>query len=165
MPETGQKPFHAVIMESGGCYAQPLALAQNRSRAWAEEVGCAFSNGDPAASLACLERLPLEAVVPLSTHRGAEQYHFWQPTVVSGLMPLPASPTELLRGDASLRRSVAMIAGTNEDEGTLFLPPTGLLEDDSDAAYLAWVTGGAMQRGQGFPFLTAEVSRRGKAQG
>lgn len=163
------KSFRGVVLESGGCYAQPLPLAQNRTQAWNAEVGCAFPSSNDsdasaaaaAASLACLRRLPLEALLPASTRRGQEEYHYWQPTVVGADLdpasPLPAQPSELLAAHEALRRSVPVIAGTNEDEGTLFLPPTGLLEDDSDAAYVAWVRAGGMRRGQGFPFLTAEV--------
>lgn len=170
--EEEEKPFRGVILESGGCYAQPLALAQNRTREWSSEVGCAFdadattnsSAAAAASSLACLRRLPLEALVPASTRKGQEEYHFWRPTVVGVELdpasPLPAQPSELLAAGAALRRSVPVIAGTNEDEGTLFLPPTGLLEDDSDAAYEAWVRDDkGMRRGQGFSFLTAEVRK------
>ncbi len=154
-PDGKRKPFRALVMESGGCYAQPLSLAQERTAAWAEEVGCASSSDDPAASLACLRALPLEALVPSSSRRGQEEYHYWQPTVVGG--EGAPTPLELLAADEGLRRSMVLIVGTNEDEGTLFLPPTGLLDDDSDAAYAEWVVGGAMERGQGFPFLKDEV--------
>ena len=149
MPDS-RRYLHALVMESGGCYAQPLDLALARGQRFAEAVGC------PAEDLDCLRRLPLDALVNASTALGQATYPSWQPTV-DGATTLPASPAQLLGADARLRRRLPVIMGTNEDEGTLFLGATGLGEDDSDAAYVRWVTGGAMQAQEGFPLLTAEV--------
>lgn len=156
-----RKLLKGVIMESGACVAQPLEQALARGQEFAEATGCAIggkhrSTGEDA--LACLKSLPLDILIPTSSYYGELTYHYWQPTV-DGFSTLLASPAELLQNNSEILQTMPVLLGTNQDEGTLFLPATGLDKNDSDAAYVHWVTSGEMETDEGFPPLSREVRR------
>ena len=145
--------LRAVVLESGGCVALPLSEGLARTRAFAQAVGCPPSSPNASARpmLDCLRRRPVEALVQASTLLGQDIYHYWN-FVVDG-ETVPASPAQLM--SASGRSgNLSVLLGFNQDEGTLFVPVTGLDEDDSDEAFLDWVRTGRMELDEGLPALT-----------
>ncbi|EWM25433.1 cholinesterase precursor [Nannochloropsis gaditana] len=162
--------LQALVMESGACVALPLQEARTRTETFAAGLGCrpgpgrrSPSNGssegaDDGGLVACLTRLSLEVLIPESSERGREMYHYWAPALDGDLF-LPASPATLL--DPSVTPPLApasplnVLLGCNRDEGSVFVASTGLGgAGGTDAAYASWVRTGAMEYGQGLPPLS-----------
>jgi len=128
--------FHAAIGQSGGCTARLPSLAEGRDRALrvASAVGCS----DPATALACLRdaSVPLLLAPPLPAGSPAPRFA----PIVDGEL-LPAQPRTLFeRGEAA---DVPYLLGANADEGTLFVPASPPVPDESTLrARLAQLYGG-----------------------
>jgi para-nitrobenzyl esterase len=117
--------FHAAIMESGSCDAlifyNPTSIAKNYSQTFASSLGCSGPDVLPCMRSADLRRLQhhwpngttRESVPPLAP------LFPWGPTIRnSASVELPDIPLRLITRGKFNR--VPVIAGTNQDEGTLF---------------------------------------------
>ena len=117
--------FHAAIMESGSCDAlifySTSSVTKNYSQTFASSLGCAGPD-----MLACMRRADVRSMQhhwPNGTSRDSvpplAPLFPWGPTIRdSTSIELPDIPLRLIRRGAFNR--VPVIAGTNQDEGTLF---------------------------------------------
>ena len=118
--------FHAAIMESGSCDAlifyTPLPITKNYSQTFAASLGCSGAN-----VLMCMRNADLRALQhhwPNGSSRGffppLAPLFPWGPTIRDKTSAeLPDIPLRLIRQGAFNR--VPVIAGTNRDEGSLFV--------------------------------------------
>ena len=126
-------PFKREIMQSGGPTADPCT-ASNISAIHTAEViklvNCTSSTS--AEERACLRKLPLSAL--LSTAADFELgidsfggFDVFIPTSPSSF--IPESPSNLLMS-GSFARGIEIITGWNENDGSLFVPTTLILDSD-----------------------------------
>lgn len=123
--------FHRLVLESAPCTALPLVTAESRKAQGidlGEALGC---TGDDAQVLDCLRAAPVEEVVealPLHEHVIFGDGVGWMPTADGVVLPDP--PATFLAAGAF--RSVPLIVGSNEDEGTVFVPKKSTVRSRSD---------------------------------
>ncbi len=106
--------FDAAIIQSGPCQGQvALPLAQERSIAYARELGCA----EPQTAAECLRALPANRLRTPIWYYGIGDDQLSGP--VTGTAALPSDPvTEFGAGRAA---RVPVLMGTTRDEWTLFV--------------------------------------------
>lgn len=125
--------FSAAIDQSGPCVGPDAALptvgeATFAGNRWAETVGCGAGPNQPA----CLRRVPVDKLTggPPEVTTGVVPIP-WRPVIDGAVMP--DQPEQLLsNGRAS---HVAVLAGSNLDDGATFLPASVT----SEARYTAWL--------------------------
>ena len=117
--------FHAAVMESGSCDAlifyTPSSISKNYSRTFAASLGCTGS--DVLTCMRSADVRPMQHHWPNGTSRNSvpalAPLFPWGPTIRDlDSIELPDIPLRLIRRGAFNR--VPVIAGTNQDEGTLF---------------------------------------------
>ncbi|KAJ9605501.1 hypothetical protein H2200_010158 [Cladophialophora chaetospira] len=134
----GPALFRRAILQSGGPAGDP-GLTGNTTvvttTAVAQLAGC---TGNDSSVLSCLRQLPttslLDAVIQyenITTTNGASQDVFF-PTVDGTYVP--DAPSTLLR-TGRFHKNISIIAGWNENDGSIFVPPT-LSSSDAVQAYL-----------------------------
>jgi len=124
--------FHAAIMESGTCDSNIFFLDYGRatswSKFWAGSTGC---NSNASDLLTCLRNLNTTASVWVPKDLNSQNMSGswlpllypdmpWAPAVdqsVAGLMDVPIHVISRAEGNP-----VPLIAGTNENEGSIFMP-------------------------------------------
>jgi para-nitrobenzyl esterase len=118
--------FHAAIMESGSCdsliFYTPLSITKNYSRVFAASLGC--SGPDVLNCMRLADVQPMQHHWPNGSSRDSvpplAPLFPWGPTIRDGAsVELPDIPLRLIRQGRFNR--VPVIAGTNQDEGALFV--------------------------------------------
>ncbi|KIW63345.1 hypothetical protein, variant 2 [Phialophora macrospora] len=124
----GTAPFRRAILQSGGPAGEPGLTGNTtivNTAAVAQLAGCPGTND--SLVLACLREIPavllLNAVLQfenVTAANGTFQDSFF-PTVDSSYVP--AAPSMLLR-TGRFHKNISVIAGWNENDGSIFAPPT-----------------------------------------
>ena len=126
--EKGSAPFHRAIMQSGGPAADPGVTGNTtvvNTATVAQMAGCSGANSSQV--LTCLRQLPMRTLLDsvlkfenITSANGISQDIFF-PAVDGKYMP--AAPSTLVR-TGRFHKNVAVIAGCNENDGSIFVPPT-----------------------------------------
>jgi para-nitrobenzyl esterase len=98
--------FQKAMMQSGSCYSQKPARAEQRGTAFATAAGCT----DPATMDACLRALPVGTLLDASNGFSA--------AFVSGTLTFPEPLITAVRAGRFQR--VPLLIGSNRDEGRTF---------------------------------------------
>jgi len=114
--------FHKAISQSGGCTTlmQAKALAQTAAGGLATKLSC---SGDAAEALSCLRDKSVEEILAMGSTGFSPD--------LDGVF-MPDQPRTLF--DSGNIAKVPYLAGSNSDEGTLFVAATEVADQD---AYLA----------------------------
>lgn len=129
---TGVPPFQRAIMQSGGPTADSGTtsnISANHTSVIIQRTNCTAPTSKQ--ELSCLRSLPLGVLLnttiayELSTAQWGIDVFI--PTAPSTF--IPGSPSELLRS-GRFSRSIDIISGWNENDGSLFVPPT--LQSEAD---------------------------------
>ena len=129
--------FTSVLAESGFPQTRSLAYAEKASAEFAGLVGCNSTNATKDM-LACLRNVPLAKLLKAENAQAGNPFSSpgWSPVADGDVFP--QSPSKMLLSgnfDVSLRH---WVAGSNTDEGTLFVYPSNLFTLDA-AGYRAFV--------------------------
>ena len=119
--------FSAVLSESGFPQTRSLVYAEKASAEFAGLVGCNASGNNAADMISCLRNASLDDLLAAENKQSGNPFSSpgWSPTNDGDVFPM--SPAKaLLTGsfDSSLTQ---WIAGSNTDEGTMFVYPDFLL--------------------------------------
>lgn len=127
-------PFRRAIMQSGAATADSGTagnVSANHTAAIVQQTGCTASTS--AAELLCLRTLSLETLLNVTVAYELQVAQWgldvFIPTAPSSF--IPDSPSKLLRS-GRFARNIDIIAGWNEDDGSLFVPPT--VQSDADVS-------------------------------
>ncbi|OQU98061.1 hypothetical protein CLAIMM_03894 [Cladophialophora immunda] len=127
----GTAPFRRAIMQSGSAAGDPGVTGNatvTNTAAVAQLAGCTGTNS--SLVLACLRAIPMvqllnavllfENTTTATQANGASQDLFF-PTVDGSY--IPAAPSTLVR-TGRFHKNISIIAGWNENDGSIFVPPT-----------------------------------------
>jgi para-nitrobenzyl esterase len=98
--------FEKAMMQSGSCYSQTPARAEQRGEAFATAAGCT----DPATQDACLRSAPVGKLLDASNG--------FSPAFVSGTLTFPEPLNTAV--NAGRFQRVPLLIGSNRDEGRTF---------------------------------------------
>lgn len=134
--------FAAAIIESGDCGIPqmfvPREAAVRTGAAFAESLGCTQQGSNASAQLACMRALGTDAVMHHSSWPGGERGEgpplpplapvvTFAPAVDGAWDGNIGTPLQRIR--AGKHNRVPVIFGTNQDEGTIFVPLSPLIAD------------------------------------
>ena len=118
--------YTTALMESGIAAAKSSSYAAGISRDYLRAAGCDAA-APPASVLACLRAAPLAtlqaaalAAVPRNNTQSPFASRGWSPSVDGD--EIPQDPLQLLAAGRVNRRA-SLVAGSNHDEGTVFVFP------------------------------------------
>ena len=127
-------PFQQAILESGGTTADvdiSNGFSANATAALIKAVNCTSSSHDSKAEMSCLRALPLQTL--LTT---AVEYEYSQNSLSFDVFK-PSSPDPFIPDEPShllfsgrFRHNTNILTGWNENDGSLFAPPT--ISSDGD---------------------------------
>ena len=134
-------PFYQAIMESGAATSDPgtaSGLAADHTAHLTSAVNCTSPNSNSTDELACLRSVPLNTLLSAAvTYELAMNSFGFDVFIPSAPSPfIPDSPSKLLR-TGRFAHDISLIAGWNENDGSLFVPSNLSAEVDT----LAFVQG------------------------
>jgi para-nitrobenzyl esterase len=129
----------AALLESGGCVARSLAVAQSFAQTWAQKAGCGTAP-DPAACMRALDAAAVAEVMPEPASIAGAKQGDYEPDVDG--VALLDTPDKVIASGA--HNHVPLVIGSNSDETSLELAkadPSGMTDAQYQAAVLQYASG------------------------